>query len=397
MFHAPTRFPRRGLLSSSQRLGLAGFCVFGAVVLTFKTHPEIRSSLQSDTERRPYSEDIELFRKEERRRIDSTLENDPYMVLGIAEDTPVGTLRNRFKQLSLALHPDKNRYDQSANRRYRRIYDAYCQITADESPQKMAECVGTTRDRIFQKAAHQNGMTTLNGGISSRFDEIFGAAAFKPIIGDTAVGRFMRSPVLTSLMRYFFAPSRLNGKRVRQIGRALLLATRPALIAGARDSVALCRFQAEKLANLPLGPEMLGVIGRAYDAAAAGYLAKNWRESFWRKLKTHTTLAGQFFKLGLTVLSSGTRSLQSLMTPTRHQQIQLIVAWRMFEWDTTSAIVNSVSEAFEGLDPGEQTARAKALQEIGEFYQWLAQARQYEQGHSSLSMLDILELACEPK
>eukprot|EP00954_Amorphochlora_amoebiformis_P005687 448808-Amorphochlora_amoeboformis.AAC.1 len=53
---------------------------------------------------------------------------------------------------------------------------------------------------------------------------------------------------------------------------------------------------ATSLAALPLGPEILGVIGRAYAYAASVYMVNDWNNT-----------VGKFCKLALTIVSSGTR------------------------------------------------------------------------------------------
>jgi curved DNA-binding protein CbpA len=55
--------------------------------------------------------------------------DDPYLVLGVAEDADDQTIRSVYRQLARTFHPDVNA-DQGAVEHFRRITEAYC-VLAD--------------------------------------------------------------------------------------------------------------------------------------------------------------------------------------------------------------------------------------------------------------------------
>eukprot|EP00466_Bigelowiella_natans_P015306 jgi/Bigna1/138850/aug1.47_g13558 len=130
---------------------------------------------------------LHSLRVEERRRLDTLDDDDPYKVLGVSYDTNHLELKSRFIELSRALHPDKDLGDPNASKRYHRVFEAYQRLRIDNE-----EHVS------LRNGGHEDSMLRGGGlGLSrkrmtmSDLEAILAMDHFKPLIGDSPVGAFM--------------------------------------------------------------------------------------------------------------------------------------------------------------------------------------------------------------
>lgn len=68
---------------------------------------------------------------------------NPYEVLGVPRDASASQIRKKFRKLAMRYHPDRNRDDPDAVRRYRGVVDAY-EVLSDPDRRRRFDETGAT-------------------------------------------------------------------------------------------------------------------------------------------------------------------------------------------------------------------------------------------------------------
>jgi molecular chaperone DnaJ len=101
-------------------------------------------------------------------------EKDYYAALGIEKNTSSDEIKKAYRKLAIKYHPDKNPGDESAEKKFKEVSEAYS-ILSD--PQKRAHY-----DQFGTAEAGQ-GFGFDPGDIFSQFSDLFGGAGFENIFG----------------------------------------------------------------------------------------------------------------------------------------------------------------------------------------------------------------------
>ncbi|KAA0187057.1 DnaJ subfamily C member [Fasciolopsis buskii] len=76
---------------------------------------------------------------------------NPYDVLQVDPDTPLVDIKKKYRQLSLLVHPDKNRDDsERAQKAFDAVAKAYKTLEDPESSRKCKEVVDEAKERVEQ-------------------------------------------------------------------------------------------------------------------------------------------------------------------------------------------------------------------------------------------------------
>ncbi|MGQ9591320.1 MAG: molecular chaperone DnaJ [Planctomycetota bacterium] len=109
----------------------------------------------------------------------SSMQADYYDLLGVSRDATAEEIKKAYRQLALKWHPDKNRGDPSAEKRFKEIAEAY-EVLSDPE-----------RRRLYDEYGHE-GLKARGFGepsfssveeIFSHFSDIFGGSLFEDLFG----------------------------------------------------------------------------------------------------------------------------------------------------------------------------------------------------------------------
>ncbi len=104
---------------------------------------------------------------------------DYYEILGVSRDAPVGDIKKAYRKLSKELHPDKNKNDKDAEKKFQEVNEAY-EVLSDDKKRKQYDTFGAAG---VGGAGGQGGFGGFDfsgfqgaGGFGDIFESFFGGA-----------------------------------------------------------------------------------------------------------------------------------------------------------------------------------------------------------------------------
>mgnify|MGYP001221960234 CR=1 FL=1 len=101
-------------------------------------------------------------------------DKDYYDILGVRQDASESELKQSYRKLAMKYHPDRNKGDKNAEKKFKEISEAY-EVLKD--PQKKSAYDQFGHDAFKQGGAggfHQQGFGNFGSGFSDIFEEFFG-------------------------------------------------------------------------------------------------------------------------------------------------------------------------------------------------------------------------------
>lgn len=106
--------------------------------------------------------------------------SDYYEVLGLKKGAPSGDIKKAYRKLALKYHPDRNAGDQEAEKKFKKISEAYA-VLSDDQKRQQYDTFGNqgfhqrySSEDIFRGADFSDIFGGMGGGAGDIFSKIFG-------------------------------------------------------------------------------------------------------------------------------------------------------------------------------------------------------------------------------
>jgi len=315
---------------------------------------------------------------------------DYYEALGVPRTATTSEITKAYYRLAKKYHPDKNPDDPNAEERFKFVNEAY-QVLTD--PEK--------RER-YDKFGHDEGQHI---DPTELFRAMFGAGKFQDIFGDVALADILSmggeqaggppGPGAGISEDGTLSPEKeaelleKKNKRKDKLVSALLPKIEPFVSggkAGQEEFKRVATAEAEELASVPGGDELLLLVGYVYVQEAkqhlgglTGYISE-WKESY------------HHIKEAISIIKSAVRmqTAQQMLAEKGGEDVQLMefmmteslkTVWKLGRMDIDDILrltLSAVLKPAEVIDKKILKQRCEAIKVLGNIYQKVAKKAQKE-------------------
>ena len=127
------------------------------------------------------------------------MSKDYYKVLGVNKNSTKEEIKKAYKKLAKKYHPDLNKEDPEAEKKFKEVNEA-ASVLADDEKRNQYDQFGTTANNFGQGGFDFRNMGGQGFDFDSIFESFFGGGGFENIFGGG--GRRRRGPQAGANLRY---------------------------------------------------------------------------------------------------------------------------------------------------------------------------------------------------